>query len=651
MPPPSLTPMKRPHYQGVPKPKSLRDVPRYLKELLGGFFQRFFYIIRLVWEAKPILMVAMVLFCILNGVLPVVGAYISADLVNEISVQLNLAPENVGGFWANVRANFSLIFLLLVMTFIHLFCTRMLNRISHMVNTMAGEIVANHIRLKILHKAKTVDMASFDRPEFYEKMENANREAGMRPLRIIEATFNIFSTLISCITFVVVLTGLHPAAPWVIIVLSVPTAIINYMYRKKNFHFMRFHSKERREMNYYSAVVVDKDKAKEMRIMGLSDTFIDRYSHTFGRYYRGLRRLIVHECLWQVGVSLLSLLGHCALFLLVAYTVVYGQGRTLAEYSLYTTALTSISGYVGTLITATATIYEGTLFIDNMIAFMKEKRTVVPVTPTPVIPKRHCPRTIEFAHVSCSYPWTERDVLHDVTMKFEAGESVVLVGLNGAGKTTLIKLMTRLYDPTEGRILLDGIDLREYDTEALYDMFGIIFQDFGKYAVSVRENIAFGDIRRTADPQKVQAAAEQSDAGEFISNLPHGMDTPLMRFFEEDGIELSIGQWQKLSVARAFYKDSDILILDEPTASLDALAEQQIYDQFAGLSWDKITVFVSHRLSSATTASKIVVLEYGRLVEIGTHKTLMAQKGKYYHLFSTQAKRYREDADSEADVT
>ncbi|MBO7150574.1 MAG: ABC transporter ATP-binding protein, partial [Clostridia bacterium] len=364
---PSLTPMKRNHYQGVPKPKSLRDVPRYLKELLGGFFTRFFYIVKLVWEAKPALMLAMVLFCVLNGVLPVVGAYISAELVNEISLQLHLSPESVGGFWANVGANFSLIFLLLLASFTHLFCTRLFSRLSGMVNTMAGEVVANHIKLKILNKAKTVDMASFDRPEFYEKMENANREAGMRPLRIIEATFSILSALISCVSFVVILVGLHPAAPWIIVILSIPTAVINYMYRRKNFHFMRFHSKERREMNYYSSVVVDKDKAKEMRIMGLSDTFIDRYSKTFRRYYKGLRRLIVNECLWQVGVSLLTLLGHCALFLFVAYTVVYGQGRDLAEYSLYTTALTSIGTYVSTLISATATIYEGTLFIDNMI--------------------------------------------------------------------------------------------------------------------------------------------------------------------------------------------------------------------------------------------------------------------------------------------
>jgi ABC-type multidrug transport system fused ATPase/permease subunit len=214
------------------------------------------------------------------------------------------------------------------------------------------------------------------------------------------------------------------------------------------------------------------------------------------------------------------------------------------------------------------------------------------------------------------------------------------VGLNGAGKTTLIKLLTRLYDPTEGEILLDGYNIKEYAVEDLYSMFGIIFQDFGKYAVNVKENIAFGKLDRDAGEEEIRLAAEQSSAAPFIEQLPNGYNTPLMRYFEENGIELSIGQWQKLSIARAFYSDSDVIILDEPTASLDAIAEQEIYNQFDQLRKDKTTVFVSHRLSSATVANKIVVLENGAVIEIGNHAELMAKKGVYHTLFSTQAKRY-----------
>jgi ABC-type multidrug transport system fused ATPase/permease subunit len=250
------------------------------------------------------------------------------------------------------------------------------------------------------------------------------------------------------------------------------------------------------------------------------------------------------------------------------------------------------------------------------------------------------PHTIEFDHVSFRYPGTERDVLCDVSMKLDPGETLVLVGLNGAGKTTLLKLLTRLYDPTGGRILLDGHDLREYDVDDLYRMFGIIFQDYGKYADSVAENIRYGDIHKERIEENIHEAARQSAAEEFIQALPDGYETPLMRIFEPNGRELSIGQWQKLAIARAFYGESDVLILDEPTASLDPLAEQEIFRQFDLLREDKTTIFVSHRLSSATVADQVIVLEDGQVIENGTHLELMALEGKYHKLFSTQAERY-----------
>ncbi|MBO5789299.1 MAG: ABC transporter ATP-binding protein, partial [Clostridia bacterium] len=585
----------------------------------------------------------LVLLAILGGVMPVVGAYITSELVGTVGEVLGLRIVDTGSFRGNLGGNFAPVLLLLVANFAYLFLSRMIARIHHMLNSMAGELITHHIRMKLLEKAKEVDLASFDRPEFYEKLENANREAGNRPLRIMDATFQLFSAAISCVSFIMILGGLHPAAPWLMVLLALPFAILNYAFRRKNFWYMRFHSKERRQMNYYSGVVVNKDNVKELRLMGLSDNFIDRYEKTFGIYYKGLKKLVLKEGLWQIGLTLFSILGHGALFLFVAYKMIYGEGGNLSEYTLYTTALTSISSAVTSLISSTGTIYEGTLFIDNIILFMKEKPAIVPIAETPRIPLRHVPHTIVFEHVSFRYPHSEVDVIKDFSATLHPGETVVLVGLNGAGKTTLIKLMTRLYDPTEGRILLDGVDIREYDTNALYQLFGIVFQDFGRYAVSVEENIHFGDIHQDMNEARIRDAAEQSAASDFISNLPNGYQTPLTRYFEEKGSELSIGQWQKLSVARAFYKDADILILDEPTASLDAMAEQAIYDQFASLSQNKITVLVSHRLSSATTADKILVLEYGQLIEEGTHKELMALGGAYATLFTTQAKHYVEN--------
>ena len=351
-----------------------------------------------------------------------------------------------------------------------------------------------------------------------------------------------------------------------------------------------------------------------------------------------------------MGTTVFSTAVNCVLFLLIARGVCNGEYE-VGNYSLYTGALTSIFSGIGTLISTTASIYEGTLFIDNLIVFLSEKKTIVPLLAAPAPVKRHTGHTIVLHDVSFRYPGTERDVIHHVNLTIDPGDTVVLVGLNGAGKTTLIKLLTRLYDPTEGYITLDGRDIREYDPAELYRVFGIIFQDFGKYAVSAGENIRFGQLDRDAGMAEIETAAAQSGAADFIEKLPNGYDTPLMRYFEENGIELSIGQWQKLSIARAFYSDSDIVILDEPTASLDAIAEQEIYNQFDRLRRDKTTVFVSHRLSSATVANKIVVLENGSIVEIGTHEELMRAHGEYYRLFSTQAKRYITDHENpEADT-
>ena len=616
-------------------------------ENFKSFFVRLFYIVALVWEARPWILFVMALMCVLSGVLPVVGALISRELLNGIVAAMqNEAIREVLGttiadFFASFFTELRLVFILLCCHFSFQFIQKLVNSVSAMTNAIAGEIVVNHIKLKIMNKAKTIDVSDFDRPEFYEKLENANREAGMRPIHILHATFNILSAVISAISFIVILATLHPLAPVVMIVMAIPSTIVNYRFRHKNFRYIRHHSKERRQMNYFSSLVSDKDKVKEIRIMGLADTLIGKYKEAFVKYFAGLKRLIIKEHLAHTISNIVSLVAHCMIFMYVAYTVIYRDGL-IGDYTLYTGALGSIVGYVSTVVSSSATIYEGTLFIDNVITFMKEDVRIVPSVSPALRPKKGERHEIEFKNVTFRYPGTGRDVIKNVSFKISSGEQVVLVGLNGAGKTTLIKLLTRLYDPSEGVILLDGRDIREYDVKELYDLFGIIFQDFVKYALDVSDNISFGDIKEKSDEEKIKEAALRADADGFIMKLPDGYSTPLMRIFEDTGIELSIGQWQKLSIARAFYKESDVLILDEPTASLDPMAEQEVFRRFAELGEDKITVFVSHRLSSATTATKIIVLEDGQIVEMGDHHTLMEKGGKYHLLFTTQAKRYIE---------
>ena len=638
-------PPPRMNEDGIPKPKSLKEAPKYIGKVIKSFFSRYLYIFKLVWETNPWILIGMTFTALCTGLFPVLGAYITAQVLQNVSDAYYIAQANptlkslefkqlIQYFAENTD-----IFLWLILQFVYLIAHSIINSINSTIIAVSGERVANHIKVKIISKSKEIDIAQFDLPEFYEKFENASREASFRPVQIINATFSMISSLISMISFIVALVVLSPWAPLIILLFALPAAIVKFSYGRKNFHYIRRHSKDRRQMEYYSHVMTNKDYVKEVRLFNLSDTLIGKFKATFKKYFKGLKRLILRENTWHMIIAIVTGLVNTALFVFVALRVFQGR-MNLGDYSFYSGALTSIIGCVSSVVSATATIYQGTLFIDNVIAFEKLEPQVVPsVTPAEHI-TRHIPHTIEFKDVSFSYPGTDRLVIKNVSFKLEGGSTSVLVGLNGAGKTTLIKLITRLYDPTSGVILLDGKDIKSYDLKELYSIFGTIFQDFGKYAMNVDENIAFGDINKGIVDSDIERAARLSGANEFVEKLPLGYKTPLTKLFEQDGTELSIGQWQKLSVARTFYSDSDILILDEPTASLDAMAEQQIFNQFEELTADKTSIFVSHRLSSATTADKIIVLENGQIIEEGTHKELMQAQGKYYELFTTQAKRY-----------
>ena len=612
----------------IPPPKHIKEVPGYLKKVFSSFFKRLGYIIKLVWEASPAIVFVMSFMALFDGVMPVLGTYISGQLINK------LASAYTGQI-----TNFHIITWLLIAQFGYLLFTSVIRRVDGIVVRISGELVSNHIKVKIMEKAKEIDLKSFDSPDFYAKMENANREAGNRPIQVLNSSFSIISTVISIFSYIALITviGILPAL--LVIAVAIPSTIINFVYRKKNHDYVFRRSKDRRQMSYYSEVLVNKDLVKEVRMLGLADDFTNRYKAVFKKYFGGLKRLMLAEMWWGIGATLLTTVVNCILFVSIARGV-FNTDYPVGDYSMYTGALNAISNGIATLIGTSATIYEGTIFINNLIAFMEEKRTIVPTVDPPRDVQRGVGHTIKFENVSFRYPGTDHDTIKNINLEIKPGDTIVMVGLNGAGKTTLIKLLTRLYDPTEGRILLDGYDLREYDVQKLYDMFGIVFQDYGKYAVSVRDNIAFGEIMKEIRQEKIEEAAKNSNASGFIEKLPDKYDTPLMRYFGENGTELSIGQWQKLATARAFYSESDILILDEPTASLDAIAEQEIFNQFDELRGGKTSLFVSHRLSSATTADKIIVLKDGQLIEEGNHAELMRAKGEYYTLFSTQAKRY-----------
>lgn len=625
----------------VPAPKSLKEVPGFIHIVTTRFFGHLIYMIKLVIETGVWIILSLTALAVLQGLIPVAQAFVGAQILNVLADAFTSGGDNYEMYMQRIMG-------LIIALFACIVGSNVVAALKTLVVRVSGERVVNHVNIKIMEKAKRLDVASFDRPDFYAKLENASRESGNQPIRIIRGIFDLASCLLSIVSFIIILWGLNPLAPLLILLVSIPTATVSMTFRKKNFLYLRIHSKERRQLDYYKNLTINKDIVKEIRVFRLGDTIISRYKEIFGGYFNKLQKIFIQEGASNLGMNIISALANCYLFFYVAKRVALGLIK-VGDYSLYTGALNSISSNVHNIIEDISDIYESTLFIDNMIVFMEEEENVVQrlaVDEKEPDIKKGQGHVIQFENVCFSYPNQDREVLKNINVTLHEGEHVVLVGLNGAGKTTFLKLLTRLYDPTSGRILLDGVDIRKYDTNELYKLYGIIFQDFGKYAVSVKENVAFGNIESIDEPnteKAVETACQFGNATDFIERLPMKYNTPLMRYFEEKGIELSIGQWQKLSIARAYYSDADILILDEPTASLDAIAEQEIYNRFEQLSKNKTTVFVSHRLSSATTADNIIVLEYGRVVEEGTHKELMQKKGQYYTLFSTQAKRYQEN--------
>ncbi len=619
-------------YNKPGKPKNLKQVFPYIVKLCNVLFSRLFYIFRLVWESSPAILILLSFISLIQGVMPLIGAVASKNVINALQ-------QSSG----DTQDGFKAIVILLIALFLYNFTSAFITRIDAVVKRISGELLANRVRVKIMEKAKEVDVSSFDKPEFYEKLENASREANNRPITILSSVFSVISSLITAISFFTVLTTFNAYIALIVILLALPSAIVNYHYRKKTFLYIRHRSKDRRQLNYYLQTMINKDIVKEIRLFGLSQTFINKYNATFKKYFKGIKSLILKENAWHLIIALISQCANLVFLGIIAYKSFKGE-ILIGDYTYYTAALSSVTTSVSSIVSTTSVIYEGTLFIDNIISFLAENVGIKAIKSEPAVLSRGN-HTIELINVSFKYPDSDVYVLKNVSFKINSGESVVLVGINGAGKTTLIKLITRLYDVSEGRILLDGIDVKEYEPTELYKLFGIIFQDFGKYAESVSDNIAFGNVNKEKDTEAIKTAAENSGAANYIEKLEKGYETPLMRIFEENGTELSIGQWQKLAVARAFYSDYDILILDEPTASLDALAEQELYLQFDALRKGKITLFVSHRLSSATMADKIIVLDSGSVCEMGNHKELMKAKGIYHKMFTTQAKHYIESAE------
>lgn len=493
------------------------------------------------------------------------------------------------------------------------------------------------VHLKLFDHAISLDLGKYEIPEFYNDFIWAMNNADRTVCSVLDTLWQMIMRLTGGTAVFVILLDLDPLVAAVVLVSAGIGIVCSAYVKKQNYEYDMACRRARRVSDYVCRVHDMPDYAKELRISEASTVLDKLYEESLkerrsviGKY---VRRASLCGMIWNTTGAIKD----NGLLLLLLYQLLIAKTLPLGGFALAVTASWRVSAALKTLFNAVTDLSKHSLYIDKLRVFLDTKTAVPSGDKQPGDFE-----SIEFCHVGFAYA-DGTPVLRDVSFRVDKGRKIALVGYNGAGKTTLIKLMTRLYDPTEGEILLDGVNIKEYDVGELYDLFGIVFQDFAKYAVSLRENITFGDATRPVDEARLEYAAKQSCADEFIERLPRGYDTPLMRFFEDDAVDLSIGQWQKVSIARAFYKDAEILILDEPTASLDPMAEAEIFRQFDTLRAGKTTVFVSHRLSSATDADDIIVMQCGRIIEEGDHKTLMEKGGAYYKLFTLQAEKYLEN--------
>jgi len=498
-------------------------------------------------------------------------------------------------------------------------------------------LLGQRVNEMILEKALTLDLAAFEDSELYDRMTRARREASHRPLSLVMRSFQLAQHSFSLIAYSGLLLQLSVWALAVLVVAAIPSFFVETRFSADAFRLFTWRAPETRKQNYLEVLLAREDFAKEVKLFDLGPVFLDRYREIFRDLYAEDRTLTLRRGVWGFVLSLLSTVAFYGAY---AWIVLETAAKriTLGDMTMYLLVFKQGQAALASLLASIGGMYEDSLYLSNLYEYLEYQ------APDDGGSATEGPKPgdgIRFEGVSFTYPGAETPALQEVSLHLRPGRKLALVGENGAGKTTLIKLLTRLYRPTEGRILLDGLELDAWDADILRKRVGVIFQDFVRYQLAAGENVGVGDVRGFSDPKRWQAAAEKGMAHDFIGRLPKGYQTQLGRWFE-DGQELSLGQWQKIALSRAFMRDeADLLVLDEPTASMDAEAEATVFERFGRLAADKMVILISHRFSTVRMADEIIVIEHGRVTERGTHETLVQQGGRYAHLFALQAAGYR----------
>lgn len=584
----------------------------------------------IVWSTSATLTLVMAATTLVSGVLPAAIASVGGLFVDAVASAIQSTGD------AAEAARSDVLFYVLVEAGLVVIMTGA-QKLNTVCQSILRVLLGNKINVMILEKALTLELAHFEDAEYYDKLMRARREASSRPLSLVIKTFDLARDVVALLTIGIWLYQFSPYAVLLLGLAGIPAFLAEAKFSGEAFRIHRRRSAERRVQIYLEMVLTREDGVKEVKLLQLGKLFLKRYVDIFRKIYKEDRSLVLRRGFWGYVLGLLASAAFYFAYGWVGFAAIAGA-ITIGQMTMYIAQFRLGQNAVTNSLTAVNGMYEDNLYLSNLTEYLNHK---VPETTGNKTAGPDPSDGIRIENVSFFYPGSNIPALNKVNLHIRPGESLAIVGENGSGKTTLIKLLTRLYQPSEGTIYLEGLDLKEWDIDTLRKKIGVIFQDFARYQLLVGENIGIGDVDELEQDELIEEAAEKGMADEFVKDLPQGYKTQLGTWFK-DGKELSGGQWQKIALSRAFMRSkADILILDEPTAAIDARAEAEIFSHFRDLTANKISIIISHRFSTVRMADHIIVLEKAEILEEGSHEELLASDGQYATLFNLQAQGYQ----------
>ena len=627
-------------------PKDLRSRWRNLRQAIRGTTAALPRVFKLVWEASPRVTAGLFVATVIAGLIPSASAYTSKLLVNAvvrgIFIHQNHARDVITiplVVWNPQFNTVNAIIFLAALQLMIFALIALLSTVRNITQQLLQNSVSMRIQLMVMEKAATLDLAFYEDPASYDLLRRAQTDSINRPVMMISSAFGLLQTALTFISMIALLIAVSPLLALIALVSPIPAFIADTRYGWRGYNIARWGSRLLRRMTYLVTLLTTDTYAKEVKLFGLGTYFIERYRLIGNTFYGSQRQQVTRRYLAGFAWGNLSTIATSATYLYVAMQAIFNpRVFSLGDLTLYTTAAQSVQNSIQGILSGFSSMYEHNLYLSNLFELMATK-SKLPVPTNPVALPQPLRGEIRFEGVTFGYPGAAEAALSNVSFTVAPGETVAIVGRNGAGKTTLFKLICRLYDPTGGRILIDGIDIRDYDPAALRSQIGGMFQDYVTYQATAAENIGLGNLSHLSDREAVIRAGREAGADTLIDTLPAGYDTALGKWFDA-GVNLSGGEWQKVALARAFMRDARILLLDEPTSALDAQAEYELFERLRSLTRGKSAVYISHRFSTVRRADRILFLEHGQLVEEGTHEQLMRLGGRYARLFRLQASAY-----------